>query len=120
MTMDTNLKLRAASAGNLTANELTPTAVDMGEDLVPQTYMVSVPSVSGTTPTLAVVIQESDDNSTFRNVGSFESITAAGQFYMTCKCNARYRRYTATVGGTTPNFGATEIAPVAAGRYTKW
>ncbi len=120
MTMDANLKLRAASAGNLTATEGAAVGVKMGVDLVAQTYMVHVPSVSGTTPTLDVKIQESDDNSTWRDLGVFPQINAAGQYYITLKSNAPYRRYHATVGGTTPNFGATEIAPVPAGRHTKW
>ena len=117
---DLNCMLRAAAAGALSATEATPTGVDLGVDLVPSTICVFVPSVSGTTPTLAVTIQESDDNSTWRTLGSFESITAAGQYFITLKSNARYRRYTATLGGTTPNFGTTLIGPVAGGRYTKW
>ena len=121
--IDTNMVLRAASAGALSADELTPTGVDMGQDLVAQTYMVYVPSVSGTTATLDVTIQESDDNSTYRTIGVFPQIvqaSAPGQYFITVKANARYRRYTADVGGTTPNFGAVIIAPVPGGRYNNW
>lgn len=121
--IDANMVLRAASAGNLNADEATPTGVDMGVDLAPQVYMVYVPSVSGTSATLDVTIQESDDDSTYRTLGTFPQIvqaSAPGQYFITLKSNARYRRYTADVGGTTPNFGAVIIAPVPAGRYTNW
>lgn len=117
---DNNLLLRAASAGNLSADELTPTGVDVGVDLVETEYCVSVPSVSGTTPTLDVKIQESDDDSTYRDFLAFPRINAAGVYYVKGKSNARYRRYAADVGGTTPNFGATEIGIVPGGRYNKW
>lgn len=119
--IDSDLVLRAASAGNLAADELTPTGVDFGgPDLDAQTYMVHVPSASGTNPTLDVKIQESNDNSTWNDFLVFPQITTAGQYFVTGKSNARYRRYTADVGGTNPNFGAVVIAPVPAGRYTKW
>lgn len=118
--LDNNIMLRAAAAGALEADELTPTGVDMGQDLVAQTYMVYVPSAAGTNPTLDVTIQESDDDSTYRTIGSFPQITAAGQYFITIKSNARYRRYTADVGGTNPAFGTVLIAPVPGGRYGNW
>jgi hypothetical protein len=121
MAFDANLLMRAASAGNLSASELTPAGIDMGgPDLVPVTYQVHVPSAGGTTPTLDIKIQESDDNNIWRDYLVIPQINAAGEYYVTGKSNARYRRYTATLGGTTPNFGAVVIAPVPAGRYTNW
>lgn len=121
--LDSNVLLRAPAAGALSASELTPTGVDMGMDLVAQTYMVYVPSVSGTTATLDVIIQESDDNATWRDLGVFPQIvqaSAPGQYFITVKSNARYRRYKATLGGTTPNFGVTLIGPAPAGRHKNW
>jgi len=119
--IDSDLLLRPSTAGNLTADELTPASVDFGgPDLEAQTYMVHVPSASGTSPTLDVKIQESDNDSTWRDFLAFEQISAAGQYFATGKSNARYRRYVADVGGSSPNFGAVVIAPVPAGRYKKW
>lgn len=120
---DANVLLRASSAGALSASETGATGVDMGVDLEPQTYGVYVPSVSGTSATLDVVIQESDDNATWRDFLVFPQIvqaSAPGQYFATGKSNARYRRYKATLGGTTPNFGTVLIGPMPAGRYTNW
>lgn len=116
--LDTNLLLlNGASALSASADGA---GVDMGPDLKAQTYMVHVPAVSGTTPTLAVKIQESDDNSAWRDFLAFPSINAVGQYFVSGRSNARYRRYSATLGGTTPNFGNTIIAPVPAGRHTNY
>ncbi|MEN6571403.1 MAG: hypothetical protein ABFD24_06145 [Anaerolineaceae bacterium] len=109
-----------SNATDLTATESNPTGINVGVDLVPRTIMVNVPQATGTTPTLDVKIQESDDNSNWRDVANVEHITAAGQYYVTTKCNAPYRRAIPTVGGTTPNFGKVLIAYVAAGRHNKW
>lgn len=121
--MDNSLMLRAAAAGALDADELTPTGVDFGgPDQHPLTYVLVAPALAtGTTPTLTVTIQESDDNSTWRTVGTFgpqltDANTPTKQF-ITLKCDARYRRYTADVGGTTPDFGTVLIAPVIGGQY---
>lgn len=120
MAIDVNIQLRAAAAGNLTETA-NGSAVDFGgPDLVKQTYQVDVPSASGTTPTLDIKIQESDDGTTFRDYLAFPQITAAGQYHVTGKSNARYRRFAATLGGTNPNFGAVQISPVPGGRYTNW
>jgi len=118
--IDTDCLLRDGTT-DLTADEATPTGVDFGgHDLEPVTYMVHVPEAGGTTPTLAVKIQESDDNSNWRDFLAFPSITAAGQYFVTGKSNARYRRAPCDVGGTSPDFGAVIIAPVPGGRYTNW
>jgi hypothetical protein len=118
---DSHMLLRDGSV-LLTATEATPTAVDMGADIVARVYEVFIPIVpTGTTPTLTVKIQESDDNSTWRDIGTFEPITTVGgRFYLTIKSNARYRRYVATVGGTTPSYGYTVIGVVPAGEYTAY
>ena len=110
-----------SNATDLSSSESSVAGVDVGVDLVPRTLMVHVPtSPTGTTPTLDVKIQESDNNSTWRDLGVFPQINAAGQYFITLKSNARYRRYVATLGGTTPNFGKTLIAYVPAGEYTNW
>lgn len=116
--MDAQLLLRAAAAGNLNANELTPTSKDFGgPDQHELTYVVVVPQAAGTSPTLDITIQESDNDSTWHTVLTLRQISTAGKYYVTGKLDGRYRRYTATVGGTTPNFGAVIIAPVIGGQY---
>jgi len=116
--MDAQLLLRAAAAGNLNANEATPTSKDFGgPDQHPLTYAAVVPQATGTSPTLDITIQESDDDSNWHTALSFRQISAKGKYFITGKLDGRYRRYTATVGGTTPNFGAVIIAPVIGGSY---
>lgn len=73
--------------------------------------VLEVGAVSGTSPTLDVKIQESDDNSAFTDVAgaAFTQVTAAnssqvlrlGQLNLVRK---RYVRAVATIGGTSPSF----------------
>jgi hypothetical protein len=116
--LDNELLLRNGST-DLDANEATPASKDFfGPDQHPLTYAVIVPAApTGTTPTLDVTIEESDDDSSFRTVLTFEQISAKGKYFVTGKLDGRYRRYTATVGGTTPNFGKVIIAPQIGGEY---
>lgn len=120
--IDNNLVLRAASEGTFDASETSATGVDFGgPDLFAKTYMVRAPSKAGTSPTLDVKIQESDNNSDWRDFLAFPQITVAGEYFVTGKSNARYRRHYSVLGGSgSPAFGAVEIAPVAGGRYTNW
>lgn len=71
-------------------------------------YVVSIPVtvVSGTTPTLDVQIQESDDTGTnWYSVYDFPRITATGMFRSPPLLLRGNRiRYVQTVGGTTPSF----------------
>lgn len=120
MAFDVNAMLRPASAGAISANG-SGTGLKMGCDLLSRQYCVSVPGpVTGTTPTLDVVIEESDDNVTWRKFLNFEQITKSGQYYVRGQSNAKYRRASWTVGGTTPNFGVVKIGPVQAGIDTKY
>jgi len=72
------------------------------------TYTVNIPvtAVTGTNPTLDVVVQESDDTGTnWFDVYHFERITATGSYRsppLTLRGNRV--RYVQTVGGTTPSF----------------
>lgn len=119
--IDSNLLLFGPSTALNDANEGNGTSVDMGPDLKAQTYMVHVPAVSGTNPTLDVKIQESDNGSNWRDFLAFPQITAAGQYFVSGRSNARYRRCVTTVGGTdTPSFGNAIIAPVPAGRHANY
>lgn len=118
--IDKNIMLRDGAVA-LNADELTPTGVDFGgADLEPQAYTIWVPQATGTTPTLDVTIQVSDDNSTWVDYLKFPQITAKGKYTKTGKTRSRYRRAVCDVGGTTPNFGNVKIAPMPAGEYTDW
>lgn len=117
--MDNSLLLRSG-ATDLTADELTPTGVDFGgPDQHNLTYVLIVPEAAAAT-TLDVTIQESDDNSNWRTVLTFPQVLTAGvptKVFVTGKLDGRYRRYTADVGGASPDFGAVIIAPVIGGQY---
>ena len=64
-----------------------------------------VTDVSGTTPTLAVIIQHSTNNSTWSTLASFTSATAAtSQSVAFTGTVNRYVRASYTAGGTTPSF----------------
>lgn len=113
---DKNLIFRDGStAGALSATG--SQALDFGAgDRRAITYEVIVPiAPTGTTPTLDVKIEESDDNVTFRPFLVFPQINAEGVFHVTGKSNGRYRKMTWTLGGTTPNFGAVTAGPVFGG-----
>ncbi|WP_126420079.1 hypothetical protein [Asticcacaulis excentricus] len=67
--------------------------------------MLAVTSVSGTNPTLDVVIEESEDGSNWYHVYQFERVTGAG-IYRSPRLPMRglFRRFVRTVAGTTPSF----------------
>jgi hypothetical protein len=71
-------------------------------------YIVNIPVtvVSGTTPTLDVEIQESDDTGTnWYSVYDFPRITAVGMYRSPkLRLNGNRVRYVQTVAGTTPSF----------------
>ncbi len=63
-------------------------------------------AASGTTPTLDVKMQESDDNSSFADISgaTFAQLTAAGLKELHFQAKKRYVRAVATVAGTSPSF----------------
>ena len=90
----------AAITATTTTSALTPT--------FGCSYMVNIPvtAATGTSPTLDVNVQESDDSGTnWFTVYSFPRITATG-IYRSPKLafNGNRVRYVQTVGGTTPSF----------------
>lgn len=107
------------SGSNVTAT-VNGASKNVGPSLVPETYMIYVPQATGTSPTLDVSIEESDDGSTWNEKTSMPQITVAGTYYQTVMSSKRYRRAVLTVGGTTPNFGLVMVGRVPAGQYTKW
>ncbi len=68
--------------------------------------IITCGAASGTTPTLDVKLQESDDNSTFTDIpgAAFTQLTAAGSEEIGVQTNKRYLRAVATIGGSTPSF----------------
>lgn len=68
--------------------------------------IVSCGTVSGTTPTLDLKVQDSDDDSTYADISgaTFAQLTAAGREEIHFRTNKRYVRVVATIGGTTPSF----------------
>lgn len=82
-------------------------AVDLANGVNSTNAILEVGAVSGTTPTLDVKLQESDDNSTWSDIagGAFTQVTAATQRQVIRVLRSkRYCRGYATVGGTTPSF----------------
>jgi len=64
-----------------------------------------ISAVSGTTPTLAVVVQHSTNNSAWTTLASFTSASTVGSEVITVTGTVnRYVRAAFTVGGTTPSF----------------
>jgi hypothetical protein len=118
----TNRNLRTDTAGQLIVDHPSPTAVaDVVSAALTVTtttaaltptfgnsfsVVVSVTAVTGTTPTLDVSIEESDDSGTsWYKVFDFPRITATGVYRSPrLPQNGNRRRYVQTVGGTTPSF----------------
>ncbi len=114
--IDANLLLRSDAEAALSASEQARAAVDFGGgDVRDITYMVVVPSVSGAAPTCDIKIQDSDNGSTWFDFLVIPQITAVGTYRRTGVSKRRYRRAYITLGGTTPNFGTTLIAPTVSG-----
>lgn len=75
------------------------------------TLMVNVSAVSGTNPTLDIVLQESfDSGSTFYDIYHFPRILSTGQYFTPLlKLGGVNYRIVRTVGGTTPSFTMSAI-----------
>jgi hypothetical protein len=97
----TNDVTSAALTSTATATAITPASGALSQE-----FNVIVTAVSGTTPTLDVVVQESDDTGTnWFDIYHFPRITATGQYRSPLIPFVGNRiRYVRTVGGTTPSF----------------
>jgi hypothetical protein len=86
-------------------------------------FVVACTALSGTTPTLDVVVQESLDNVNWYDVYHFERITATGVWVSpTLRLNGQQIRYVRTVSGTTPSFTMSlnrQIRHVTAPRFVR-
>lgn len=103
-----NQGMGAASIAPVTApaSSVTGSSVDLQLSDGPVNVLLITGTLSGgTSPTLAVSVQESDDNSTWTTVKSFDTISGSdlsGQFQFLGKYlrSARYVRATAAVTGS--------------------
>ncbi len=71
-----------------------------------------VGTVSGTSPTLAGKIQESDDGSSWSDISGATFTTASASSNYQCinfERAKRYLRYAGTVGGTSPSFAVAVV-----------
>lgn len=116
---DKNLMFRDGSTALSATGSAT---LDMkAGDRLPITYEVVVPiAPTGTTPTLDIKIEESDDGSTWRPFLTMPQITAEGVYHITGKAPGRHKKATWTLGGTTPNFGNVIVAPVPGGLHNSY
>lgn len=116
--IDKELMLRDGTSA-LDANEQAEAGINFGsvDGKEGFTYTVYVPSAGGSSPTLDLKIQESDNGSTWRDFLALPQITAAGIYRVTGRSDANWRRHYATVGGTSPDFGNVIIAPELGGEY---
>lgn len=115
---DANLVLKASGAE--TTSKTNATGVDFGSgDGRVMGYVLVATAVTGTGPTLDAKIQESDNNSTWRDLCAFKQVTAAGVERVSAQSNARYRRYYSTIAGTTPSF-TYSIYPELGGQYDEF
>lgn len=120
---DSSGMLRAAADGNLTATVNGAGLTIRGTPVNGVTVRVHVPSISGTTPTLDLKIQHSDDGATWTDLATFPQInttTGVGEYRRRVATPKRDVRYAATVAGTTPNFGAVQIGFETGGEQAAW
>ncbi len=115
--MDTNLKFRAASAGNLIADE-TGAYKEIGPMVNPMVLCVHVPTASAS-DTLDITMNFSDDGSTALEKLTMPQITAKGFFTMGFYSRRKYASVDPNVTGVDVNFGAVEIYPAPAGAYNQ-
>ena len=102
----------ALAAAARRTSTLTGTAIDVLEYEGVALVLLNTAAGTGTTPTLDVKLQHSDDNSTFGDVtsGAFSQVTdvAGTAGVKAMKVNVsdlkRYVRVVGTIAGTTPSF----------------
>lgn len=96
---DVVLSGTAAGAGTYSSGALTS-----GGGVANVLLLVHVTAATGTTPTLAVVVEQSNDGTSWSAVpgGSAVSLTAAGNTMCNAAISQNLARVTATITGTTP------------------
>jgi hypothetical protein len=70
-------------------------------------------TVSGSSPTLNTIVQESTNDSTWVNLTTFDQVTASERSSRTIQTQKQYVRLSHTIGGSSPSFTVT--AGIASG-----
>jgi hypothetical protein len=92
----------SASGAKTTSGNSGNPATDFGQCVA---SLINVTAVSGTTPTLDLVLQESFDNAvTWQDIYHMPRITATGTYTSPFMTIGGRRRWVWTIGGTTPSF----------------
>ncbi len=76
---------------------------DMGDSLE-CLMLVNVTAASGTNPTLDIIVQVSDDNSTWYNHTTLAQILIVGNYPQGVTVFGKYVRLSYTIAGITPSF----------------
>lgn len=105
-----------ALSGVKTGGTYQSAPLDSGPGVADVVVFTSVSAVSGTSPSLVVSIEQSDDGSSWAAVvgGAAAAQSAVGSGYCNAPITQRFARVTATVSGTTPSFTFRSVALVFA------
>ena len=80
-------------------------SIETGDRIEVRGLVLDVTAASGTSPSLTVNVQTSDDNTTWRTLQSFTAVTAApANQHLSVGGLDRYLRFSWTITGTTPSF----------------
>lgn len=103
-------------SGTRTATDSSP-AIDSGPGVADVLVLVHVTAVAGTSPTLVVSVEQSNDGSSWSAVAgsAAPTLNAVGNAVCNAAVSQRFARVVATVGGTTPSFTFRAAAMVFAG-----
>lgn len=107
------LTLFAPAARTETANGI---AIDLNDYDGPLVVLAASALGTGTTPTLAITLEDSDDNSTFGAVTEYTSVAVtdaaavANKQVIDTSALKRYVRAVVTIGGDTPSFACAVLA----------
>jgi hypothetical protein len=106
----------------LASSPITGAFVDLsGPQVTGLSLLVMAPIATGTTPTLDIVI-ECSDNGTTKNGRDYKlpQITTANIYRITIKQPSRYVRHVSTLTGTTANFGGVVMGFTFGGDQAKF
>jgi hypothetical protein len=103
---------KMANDANLTFNEVAVTASKNGSNInIGPTGIVeaevSVSNVSGTSPTMDLMFEDSNDGTIFEELVGVPQFTEAGKKSILLKSDKKYLRYALTIAGTSPSFDVT-------------
>lgn len=91
-----------ASAARTTSGN--GSSIETGDRIEVRGLVLDVTAASGTSPTLNVNVQTSDDNTTWRTLASFGQKTGVSNEHISVGGLDRYLRFSWVIAGTTPSF----------------